>query len=115
VTITKTDLIDENILDIIMDEIYDLEFLDKIVILKTNKDEPDIVKEMFLEAFEELFGDELLSFNFPNIPPKYINKLFNASRIEGHGWNTDGTGFISGIGIKSILAPIIGEIKNANG
>lgn len=115
VAITKTDLVEEDTLDNIIDEIYDLDFLDNVVIIKTNKNDPNIVKEMFLEGFEELFGDELLSFNFPNVPPKFINKLFNVSRIEGHGWNSDGTGFISGIGIKSMLTPIIGEIKNENG
>ncbi len=115
VAITKTDLVDDETQQIIVKEANALEFLEDAVILQVNKNDPNLMKEMFLEAFEELFGDELLSFNFPNIAPKFINKLFNASRIEGHGWNNDGTGFISGIGIKSILTPIIGEIKNENG
>ena len=114
VGLTKTDLINDEILFEIKNEISKLDFLGDYELLPISNKDPKDVKDKFVEAFEILFGEELIAFNFTNIQPKFMNKLFNSSRIDEHGWNSDGTAFVSGTGIKAIVAPILGEIKNAN-
>ncbi|MHA2101589.1 MAG: HflX-like GTP-binding protein [Candidatus Kariarchaeaceae archaeon] len=115
IAITKTDLVKEDQLFEINREIASLPFLQTFEIIQISSQNKVQVKAKFRDAFERLFADELLSFSFEKIHPKFVNRLFNISRIDDHGWNADGTGFISGIGIRSILGPLIGEIKNANG
>ncbi|MCE7736365.1 MAG: GTPase HflX [Candidatus Heimdallarchaeota archaeon] len=115
VALTKTDLINDEVLFEVKNEISKLDFLGDYELLPISNQDPQNVKDKFIEAFEILFSEELITFNFSNLQPKFMNKLFNSSRIDEHGWNSDGTAFVHGTGIKAIVAPILGEIKNANG
>ncbi|MFV2015356.1 MAG: GTPase domain-containing protein, partial [Candidatus Heimdallarchaeota archaeon] len=115
VVLTKTDLIDDEILFEIEKEISKLGFLENYQILPITNQKPIEVKDQFIEAFEILFSEELISFDYTNLHPKFMNKLFDNSRIDDHGWNSDGTAFVSGTGLRTIISPILGEIKHANG
>lgn len=115
VVLTKIDLITDEEQFEVTKEVSKLQFLGNYEILSTTSQDTSGVKEQFLEAFEGLFSEELIAFDFTSLHPRFMNKLFNSSRIDDHGWNADGTGFVSGTGIKAIIAPILGEIKNATG
>ena len=115
VAITKIDLISSEELFEINHEIDSLNFLKTYVKISVSSKNEREMKQQFIDVFEELFYESLISFDFTSIHPRYMNKLFDVSRVEDHGWNKDGTAYMSGMGIKSQIAPILGEIKNANG
>lgn len=82
--------------------IGDQERLEVYDIIETQSDKPQELIESTINAFEDLFSEDLIEFIFESVNPSVFSKLHNISRIKTQNWNSDGTANIVGIMPKKI-------------
>ena len=111
IILTKSDLISSERLDHIISSVSSQPWLPQFEMISISKNDPEKLINDFKVSFEKLFHSDLYHFDFKHVTPRIASKLHESARIDAHGWNSDGTAWMKGVGIRSLIMPFVGDTK----